>query len=282
MSVRISATRFTMVFALSLLFNSLYSNPLPVDTLEQLRVEKVSSLPVKKNNRAEFVLRAFFPTTGNALLRKNMSNWLNGLLSSLTQIERPDVDYAGEPDGWISYYEKAYLKRVKKEIGEQLKLRDKDGGPINYVVEVNVKRAYETAKLITYQAEAYAYGGGAHGMSYTVYASFRKSDGRLLTWNDVVLGKQQARLSPLIVDGLSQYFGMTDFTALKGRLQIEGDYSRTKFPLPQGNPGLSADGLHVQYGLYEIAPYAAGAPSVSIPYTRLKNILTPVAKQMIK
>ena len=46
---------------------------------------------------------------------------------------------------------------------------------------------------------------------------------------------------------------------------------------PEGTPGLLADGLHVQYADYEIAPHAAGMPGVTITYDQMKGFWTPYA-----
>lgn len=255
----------------------------PADTLEQVSVDRKVVLPVKKNNRVEFTLHVDFPSDTHAHLKRNMTGWIDGLLSTLTGVKGPDETPASTPERLIGYYEKEYLKKSRDEIVEILKLREKGTEhPVNYVVDMSVKRRYETSRLITYSAEAYLYGGGAHGMTYTVYVSFRKNDGRQLTWDDLVVPKMKKTFSTWVADGVMRYFGMTDFENLRGNLLIEKPYSRTSFPLPAGGPGLLADGLRVQYALYEIAPYAAGAPSVTIPYAQLQKVLTPVAKQLLK
>lgn len=261
----------------------LSANSAVPDTLEQLPIKNQHSIKIKKTNRAEFTFQALFPASGNLTLRQNMTEWVNEMLSTLTQVKQTDKNKTLAPDEMIDYYQKNYLKQAKAEIQELIKTRDSENkSPVNYVTEIKIERLFETTGLITYRANAYTYGGGAHGMSYSIYASFRKSDGKILTWDDLLLPKQRTRFSPLVADGIMQYFGMTDFTSMKSRLQIEGSYSRNRFPLPKGNPGLSADGLRVQYALYEIAPYAAGAPSAIIPYSKLRTIMTPAARKLIQ
>ena len=152
----------------------------------------------------------------------------------------------------------------------------------NYAFDMTLTRVYETKRFVTFRAETYAYSGGAHGVQYREYATFRKSDGHLVSWRDLIEPRQQTKFSTLVVDGLEDYFGVVGFAALSERLQITDSYSRTSFPLPKGNPGLLEDGLCVQYDAYEIAPYAAGQPLAIVPYASMKRLWSKVGLSLWK
>ena len=52
-------------------------------------------------------------------------------------------------------------------------------------------------------------------------------------------------------------------------------------PLPKNPPYFTQDGLTFVYQQYEIAPYAAGMPTFSIPYDVAKGLLLHAAADLI-
>ena len=65
--------------------------------------------------------------------------------------------------------------------------------------------------------------------------------------------------------------------ALRERLQIEG----TLIPLPAWTPYPDGDALTFVYQQYEIACYADGMPSFTLPLEEIDPYLTPAARRLL-
>ncbi len=278
--------RFLIVVALFFLHGGMVSAfGAKNDTVSLQPIQLYKHEMVKQAHSVEFRLDAQLPDAENAQLATVVRQWFSSLLEAQTTltVEKAGLaDKSGEDMG--EYFADAYVKRSKKEIADLVKTmrRDTTEHHFNYSFDMTVKRAYETGRFITFLAETYVYTGGAHGIQYREYATYRKDNGHLVTWNDLVLPKKKKDFCLLVTGGLQKYFGVMDFTALREHLLLSEPYTRTSFPLPQGNPGLVEDGLRVQYGAYEIAPYAAGQPLVVIPYSSMKRLWSKVGLSLWK
>lgn len=119
--------------------------------------------------------------------------------------------------------------------------------------------------LLEVQSEGYAYTmGAAHGMSWTDiwYFDLQTGDRYLLmdlfypdNGADVILSQEIKRLIPQ-----GELAEVVDPEAIE---PISGDHS---FRLQEG-------GLEIIYQAYEIAPYAAGQPSFTVPWGKLEDIV---------
>ena len=152
-----------------------------------------------------------------------------------------------------------------------------DMGEMELTRQVSLRKTYETKDFVTYTMEYYSYDGGAHGMSTTEGATFRKSDGRKFGW-DIFSLKGRNELQDLIKAGLKSYFKISSDEDLKNNL-LEGNIFY--IPLPTSVPYFTKEGVHFVYQPYEIACYAAGMPSFTIPYSQIKGKLTYTTSRMI-
>lgn len=136
----------------------------------------------------------------------------------------------------------------------------------------------DSVKYVIYTCESYVYYGGPHGGYDVTYLTLDKSNGFLM---DFVPQSAEAALQPLIKKGLVKYFngndaGVTEAN-LKDCLLIDSD----TIPLPVTTPCPTPDGLFFVYAQYEIAPYAAGTPSFTIPYKDILPYLNEDAKALL-
>ena len=163
----------------------------------------------------------------------------------------------------------------------------------------NLTLLHDTTHYVTLQNSIEEFHGGAHG-SYTYYGqTFRKSDGQRIGYvsiydqdngtfhiehqtlfNDKV---ETPEFKALLKEGVGSYFkemsnGDDDWT-LEDMLIGVDDVNA--LPLPQYPPTFTKDGLSFVYQQYEIAPYAAGLPSFTIPYDKAKPFLTDDARALI-
>lgn len=136
----------------------------------------------------------------------------------------------------------------------------------------------DSVKYVIYTCESYVYYGGPHGGYDVTYLTLDKSNGFLM---DFVPQSAEAALQPLIKKGLVEYFngndaGVTEAN-LKDCLLIDSD----TIPLPVTTPCPTPEGLFFVYAQYEIAPYAAGTPSFTIPYKDILPYLNEDAKALL-
>lgn len=76
-----------------------------------------------------------------------------------------------------------------------------------------------------------------------------------------------------------KYFGVVTDDELMDNLQLNNElYNINNLPLPETDPWITKDGVFFSYAPYEIASYAAGAPSFVIPISKVKNHVTSTAK----
>lgn len=212
-----------------------------------------------------------YPTKGNKILIHRIQEWIS---------ESFDGTFAGnfsDKDAFIKYY---FNKNV-----EDLKELSKDYGTLSDMTletRISIKKIYETPKYVTYELYMSSYSGGAHGTYETHGASFRKSDGRLFNWdilNNSINSednKDVANINDLISDALKQEF------KIRTSEEFEEILFNNYLELPDNPPYFTKDGVVVAYSLYEIVAYAYGQPIVTIPYSKIKPLLTTSAKEVLE
>lgn len=127
------------------------------------------------------------------------------------------------------------------------------------------------------------YTGGAHGMHSTYGVSFNLTTGARAAV--VIDTTQTAALQPIIKRELLKFFSkqmgtdtLTENTMMDFLMLGDSKY----VPLPANQPYFTANGIVFDYVPYEIAPYAAGEITFTVPFSDLKPYLTPAAQQLVK
>lgn len=135
------------------------------------------------------------------------------------------------------------------------------------VLGAEVRRA--TPSVIVIELQSYLYSGGAHGMSTMQYVNWVPKMDKILTLNDMVLrGRMkafEAALKKQYVKWLeTNEFAQTDKAA----------YSKM-WPFHfSDNAALMQDGIAVTFDHYVLGPYALGMPTIVVPYSELKGIIS--------
>lgn len=124
---------------------------------------------------------------------------------------------------------------------------------------------------ITMTVNSYTYGhGAAHGNYATTYIHYLRGKNRPLTADDLFAGKDwRAHLQTLALAMVKKAMG--------DDLMLDDPSSLNNLVVDPTRWDFSKDGLILQFEPYEIAPYAAGAPTVSIPWSDLTADLGPKA-----
>ena len=141
-------------------------------------------------------------------------------------------------------------------------------------------KAYETALLVTLTKNEYRYMQGAHDDAALSGASFRKADGLRLGWN-MFTQEGREKLRPLIRRTLMRrYFKIKNEDEFYDTLLIEN--ADSLFPLPETPPFCRANGIQFIYQEYEIAPYSAGMPQCTLPYSALDSLFAPLMQPLLE
>gem|GEM_PF-2392755 len=161
--------------------------------------------------------------------------------------------------------------REYSEFAEEMKNEDLEFTP-NWSLELTQKVAWNTPEVFVVENNVYTYSGGAHGGYASGYLNFSPRTGKLLTLKDLIDPEKMESFKKLCEQYFLEKYPEDDFW-----FPEEGFYLPETF-------GLLPQGMTFVYGLYEIAPYAAGEIVFTVPYEKAGVFARPysVLDQMNK
>lgn len=179
----------------------------------------------------------------------------------------PDIELNFPEEPELQSFFQEYGKTLREQFLTQFQEMQAEG-PIHnpWSLDVNgtvTLRSPFTAVLL----EGYEYQGGAHGLPYLEVLYFEKGSGRQLS--------QESLLSPEAYDSLSalarqelvkQGFDTDDDWMLKGTEPTQDNYSLL---VP------TEEGVTIYFHSYQIAPYAAGVPTVEFAWPVVEGLFKP-------
>lgn len=224
----------------------------------ELATKRVSKKEGLGNWTYSFV--ADYPIGGNPLLVNSIREWISESLGGT---------YSGNLADTTSLFNHYAKENLSEDDGTDIDSDDEFS--FEGVNESEFTIIWQNDKLVTYQMKEYWYGGGAHGGTFISGFTFRKSDGRLFGSD---MFKVKAILQDELREGLKTYFGATTDEELEKELFLSNYESVSNLPMPKADPWIDKEGVHLVYGEYEIAPYAAGLPEIVIPLNKAKKYLT--------
>ncbi|MBE2183570.1 MAG: DUF3298 and DUF4163 domain-containing protein [Anaerolineae bacterium] len=133
---------------------------------------------------------------------------------------------------------------------------------------------YETTQysedIVSLVYTIYQFTGGAHGNSYFWTYTFDLVNGNVISFDDVFLPGSDplAVIAPIAAAQITETLG----DAADAQWIAEGTGEN---PVNYQNFSLSADGITFYFPPYQVAFYAAGAQTVTIPFTDLAGVLAP-------
>lgn len=120
--------------------------------------------------------------------------------------------------------------------------------------------------LSTLRIDDQRYEGGAHGMTSVVWQSFDPATGRRLRLSDLATGAPMDSLRVLGERAFRVSKGLPSGVDLKN----QGWFWETgRFALPD-NFGVTRDGLVFHWNPYDIAPYASGSSTITLPWSEVR------------
>jgi len=142
-----------------------------------------------------------------------------------------------------------------------------------YALDISYE-VQSTGKLVSFSVQTYVYTGGAHGMTdVTYYTIANQPKAKQLTLGDLFQPGYNYRtiLNQLIKQQIKEVNAKEGFDVYS----FESIADNQSFSFEKGN-------LVIHFGQYEIAPYAAGMPSFTIPAHRFQNLLKPDIAALLK
>lgn len=215
----------------------------------------VQRVKVKKENKlAEYEAEIDLPAAGPEAVQKAITRHL----LQLCGIEKP-----------TSASPKAQLEKVAAgflaEAADCAADFEDNADMMKWSSENEIKLETSNPKFITYKVETYDYTGGAHGNGLSRHFCFDAQTGEKVTWKKVFKGSSAAQMTAMIK------------RELKRQAQLD---SFNDFHLPEF-VAFGDKGLYVEYDHYEIACYADGAPSCTLPYSKISAHLTDYGRSLI-
>lgn len=245
---------------------SAVSKPVGKDTITIKNIRRV-----QRDSLGLFAVVFDVPTSGSDIMKNAITEWISEELEGSYEGELTDVEKMAD------YYMDKVLKRNYETASEFKAESGQD--QLNYEDSTTINKFYESDAFITYSYVSDGYTGGAHGYHIYKGQTFRKSDGRRIGW-DVFQRTYSVEFMNLIRDGLKEYWEVKTDEELDDMLMDKDNFSVR--PLPDCPPLFEKKGVTFVYNQYEIAPYAAGLPSFTIPYEKLVPFMNATAKKLIK
>jgi len=121
--------------------------------------------------------------------------------------------------------------------------------------------------LISIQADADVFTGGAHGMFSTSFINLDPKTGALYLLDSFLKPGYQSFLNQLGEEEFRKELDMSDTTTLDA---AGFEFPENRFQLNE-NYGFRKEGIVFVFNSYEIAAYAMGTTEIIIPYERLKD-----------
>lgn len=167
------------------------------------------------------------------------------------------------------------------DFDERKQYIDEDEEIPGWEYDFSLTRTSETDRYVIFLSEDIVFSGGAHGgIIGCGPLTFDKKDGHLVEkfLKDSALQEMQ----PLLRKGLVQYYASNGQEIQPEQLGEYLTLSGDVIPYPAWAPIPTPEGLDFTYQQYEIASYADGMPSFTLPYEEVLPFLTEDAKEIIR
>lgn len=215
-----------------------------------------------------------YPTGNASPLDSSVRKWINSQLSAtasekFSQIKSTSLDTIYDGSTLLKTLTSYIIDGSRKDLTEC-------NTSAGYEFDWKISKSYETDRYVTYTFSAYTFLGGAHGSFISKGSTFSKPEGIQFGW-DIFKPDSIPAIRNMVKQAIMHnYFNASTPVSFQECLLI----NPADFPLPTTPPLFLDDGMHFIYQQYEIAPYAAGLPECTIPYTEIQNMMTSQARAL--
>jgi len=143
-----------------------------------------------------------------------------------------------------------------------------------------LSRILDADKYWVYLSEDYVYMGGAHGgIGGAGYLTYSKEDGSRIT--GFLDPSKLDEIQPILRQGIVRFFDESGEDISEDEVIDYLFIEDGIIPFPAYEPYPTEDGLNFIYQQYEIAPYAMGMPSFTVPFSEIKPFLSESARKAL-
>lgn len=186
------------------------------------------------------------------------------------------------PEVAVDSFKNTYINNYRKDVNEFYQEDIKNGTPKDelptwYNYEYGLTTHFSEGKegILNFIAENFEYTGGAHPNSWNKWMNFEKNTGKLLALKDVFMAGSEKPMSDMLLEELITEMATrledSSITSLEG-LQNAGILNSTNMYVPD-NFLLEKEKVSFLYNKYDIAPYAVGVITLSLPYTSVEKYM---------
>ena len=186
------------------------------------------------------------------------------------------------PEVAVDSFKNTYINNYRKDVNEFYQEDIKNGTPKDelptwYNYEYGLTTHFSEGKegILNFIAETFEYTGWAHPNSWNKWMNFEKNTGKLLALKDVFMAGSEKPMSDMLLEELITEMATrledSSITSLEG-LQNAGILNSTNMYVPD-NFLLEKEKVSFLYNKYDIAPYAVGVITLSLPYTSVEKYM---------
>lgn len=186
------------------------------------------------------------------------------------------------PEVAVDSFKNTYINNYRKDVNEFYQEDIKNGTPKDelptwYNYEYGLTTYFSEGKegILNFIAETFEYTDGAHPNSWNKWMNFEKNTGKLLALKDVFMAGSEKPISDMLLEELITEMATrledSSITSLEG-LQNAGILNSTNMYVPD-NFLLEKEKVSFLYNKYDIAPYAVGIITLSLPYTSVEKYM---------
>jgi len=200
-----------------------------------------------------------------------------------TKVPKKDYEFCMEVKSEypiISSRDKVLQENMNKAIEKELFKKNyakkyvldnlEDMGSMGHEESLSINVLSRFSKSFTLEVSSYSYLGGAHGLGVLQLFDYDAKTGKRIKTEELFVKNYKKKLKAIAE---KKYRTQHHLKATDSLSDKEGWFKDT-FTLPDVI-GMGEDGLHLEYGSYEVQSYASGTISLLLEYELLKDIINP-------
>lgn len=257
--------------------SELQENSIQFDSLVIQKEKHLFNDTSKANANIELKLVVPKPNTSKTILSEIEKNFKFTLFGTVD----PSKNMKDLANGYVENYFKEYKALEAIYLKDQEAYKQKQGSQeediyepmessYDYQHSTELELKFNKANLLSYVIHRYDYTGGAHGMNTDSCYTIVLNNGKLLKQEDLFDEDAMDQVAALIIKHIAKDNKVTQAEELE-----ELGYFSVKEIYPNGNLYVTDKGITWSYNPYDIAAYALGTITATIPFSELKPLLKP-------
>ena len=232
-------------------------------------LQLLSYVSTDKSGDVQLAYNILHPMAGDAELVATINSTLAPLLVPETMADESGEKNVGNKSilETVKWVEKNYFAKVKEALSDF----EYEGMMMPYSFAADLRRTMAPKNVVGFMLETYEETGGVHGMPFIYPVAFDMQRKRVINYDDIFADK--TALLAKVKEYLSYEYGQEGLASFE-------EYSEG-IGLPETHTvGFDAYSIVLQYQAYEIGPYAAGRPTVHIPYADALPLMNDYGRRL--